>query len=156
MTSDELERAIDFLLKSGARCDARIEQTNEQLARLSEKVDRISEKVDRLSDDFAQLSSRQDSFADTQANIMRVMTQTFDRQADINNSLSKSIREGNEALRESIRESHESMQKENEARRKENEALGAYIREVAAAGAETDRRLNAFIAATERGRDAGQ
>jgi hypothetical protein len=33
MTGDELDRAIDFLLKNQARRDAQIEQLNEQLAR---------------------------------------------------------------------------------------------------------------------------
>jgi chromosome segregation ATPase len=98
MTNEEMERAIDFLLKSGARCDARIEQTNEQLAqlsltvdrlservdRLSEKVDLLAEKVDRLSDDFAQLSARQDSHADTQAKIMKMMAGRSDAPSQIN------------------------------------------------------------------------
>ena len=102
MTNEELERAIDFLLKSGARCDARIEQTNEQLARLSEKVDRISE-------DVAQLSARQDSYADTQAHITQVMMQTFEREAEINKSLRDDIRESNRTLREEIRESNNEL-----------------------------------------------
>lgn len=167
MTNEEMERAIDFLLKSGARADARIEQTAEQLAQLSlkvdrlsekvdllaEKVDRLSEKFDRMSDDFAQLSARQDLFADTQANIMRVMTQTFEKQAEINNSLRKSIRESNNALREEIRRSNDELR---ESMREANNALREEIREVAAAGAATDRRLDRFIEALERGRDAGR
>ncbi|HLM56751.1 MAG TPA: hypothetical protein VK422_11600 [Pyrinomonadaceae bacterium] len=138
MTSDELERAIDFLLKSGAHCDARLAQLSEEVTRisgvvdrLSEKVDRISEKVDRQSDDFAQLSARQDSYADTQAHIMQVMMQTYERQAEINKSLRESMRKEDNELRE-------------------------YIRGVAAAGAATDRRLNALIEAMDRGRDAGR
>ncbi len=126
MTNEEMERAIDFLLKSGARAEARIEQTAEQLAQLSTKVDRLSdrvdrlaekvdllaEKVDRLSDDFAQLSARLESFAETQSQIMLVMTRTFEAQSQINASL----RAADEA---------------------------------------TDRRLDRFIEALERGRDAG-
>lgn len=142
MTSDELERAIDFLLKSGARCDVRLAQLSEEVTRvsgvvdrLSEKVDRLSEKVDRQSDDFAQLSARLDSFADTQANIMRVMMQTFEKQADINESLRKSI----DSMRESEREEHNALREE--------------MREL---GAATDRRLNALIEAMDRGRDAGR
>ena len=126
MTNEEMERAIDFLLKSGARADARIQQNAEQLAQLSikvdqlsdkvdqlsDKVDRLSEKVNRLSDDFAQLSARLESFAETQSQIMLVMTRTFEAQSQINASL----RAADEAA---------------------------------------ERRLNAFIAAVERGRDAG-
>jgi len=89
-----MEHAIDFLLKSGARADARIQQNAEQLAQLStkvdllsEKVDRLSDKVDRLSGDFAQLSARLESFAETQSQIMLVMTRTFEAQSQINASL---------------------------------------------------------------------
>jgi prefoldin subunit 5 len=63
MTNEEMERAIDFLLKSQANLEARIAQTNEQLG----------------------------SFADTQADIMRVMTRTFESQAQINESTQAAI-----------------------------------------------------------------
>lgn len=65
MTGEEMERAIDFLLKSQANLEQRIEETNRQLG----------------------------SFADTQAGIMRVMTRTFESQSEINNSLRAAIGE---------------------------------------------------------------
>jgi prefoldin subunit 5 len=64
MSNEEIERAIDFLLKSQANCEARIEQTNEQLDRLVSKVD--------------QLTDRLGSFAGTQTEMMRVMTRTLE------------------------------------------------------------------------------
>lgn len=70
MTGDELERAIDFLLKSQANLEAQSSRTEEQLKQLAERLD---------------------SFADTQANIMQVMTRTFEAQARINESLSTAI-----------------------------------------------------------------
>ncbi|MBV9210193.1 MAG: hypothetical protein JOZ52_06165 [Acidobacteria bacterium] len=36
MTSEEMERAIEFLLKNQASFDARLEKTNEQIDRLSQ------------------------------------------------------------------------------------------------------------------------
>ncbi len=44
MTGDELDRAIDFLLKAGARCEARIEQVNQNLS------ERIEETTRQLAD----------------------------------------------------------------------------------------------------------
>jgi|SRR5215207_4356105 len=79
MTNEEIERAIDFLLKSQANGEARIEQTNLQLDRLTEKVD--------------QLAVQLGAFADTRAELMRVMTRTFEAQAHINESLRRSIDE---------------------------------------------------------------
>ena len=65
MTNKEVERAIDFLLKSQANCEARIEQTNEQLA----------------------------SFADTQREIMQIMTHTLRVQSETDESLRANISE---------------------------------------------------------------
>ncbi|MDT5269111.1 MAG: hypothetical protein QOH49_1297 [Acidobacteriota bacterium] len=70
MTSDELERAIDFLLKSQANLEAQSARTDDQLKLLVERLD---------------------SFADTQVNIMRVMTRTFESQAQINESLRAAV-----------------------------------------------------------------
>jgi prefoldin subunit 5 len=72
MTNEEVERAIDFLLRSQANSEARIEQTNEQLTQLAEQLG---------------------SFADTQTEIMRVMTRTLEAQDYINESLRASIGE---------------------------------------------------------------
>ncbi len=72
MTNEEFERAVDFLLKSQANSEARIEQTNERLNQLA----------DQLS-----------SFADTQVEMMRVMTRTLEAQDHINESLRAALDE---------------------------------------------------------------
>jgi chromosome condensin MukBEF ATPase and DNA-binding subunit MukB len=65
MTNEEVERAIDFLLKSQANSEARIEQTNEQLNQLAEQLG---------------------SFADTQTEMMRVMIRFIESQTLTNDS----------------------------------------------------------------------
>lgn len=70
MTSEEMGRAIEFLLKSQAALEARVEQTNEQLAETNRQLG---------------------EFADTQAGIMQVMTRTFEAQAQINESFRTAI-----------------------------------------------------------------
>ena len=166
MTSDELERAIDFLLKSQASAEARSERTEEQLRQLTERVN---------------------SFADTQAHIMQVMTQTFDAQARFNESLraaltglaanqtqtEASVRETNESLREtneSLRETNESLRASEEARRESENSMRAAIggladrqsrteeamARLAEAQASSERRLEALINIVEEGRGGGQ
>src|SRR4028119_2230618 len=71
MTNEEFERAIDFLLKSQANLEAQATRTDEHLG---------------------QLAQRLDSFADTQANIMVVMTRTFEAQAKINEAVQENLR----------------------------------------------------------------
>src|SRR5437764_14700514 len=93
MTNEDFERAIDFLLKSQAKSEARIEQTNEQLARTDERVTRLADQVSQLAEQVSQLFDQLGAFADTQADIMRVVTRTFEAQAHINESLRTGINE---------------------------------------------------------------
>lgn len=144
MSDEEIERAIDFLLKSQANLDARVEQTNEQVSRLTDNVSRLGEQVSQLADNVSQLGEQVaqltgnvsqlthnlDEFADTQADIMRVMTRTFEAQAQIN---------------ESLRAAHVSLSQKVETMSQKMEMLGD-------GQADTDRRLNTLIDIVEGGR----
>jgi ABC-type transporter Mla subunit MlaD len=78
MTGEELERAIDFLLKSQANLEARIEQVNTNLS------ERIEEVNTNLSARIEQTSQQLGAFADTQAEFIRVVTRTFETQGEFN------------------------------------------------------------------------
>jgi hypothetical protein len=67
MTGEEMERAIDFLLKSQANLEARIEQVNENLGA------RIEETNRQLGD-----------YASMQTTLIEVVTRTFEAQAALN------------------------------------------------------------------------
>ena len=76
MTNEEMERAIDFLLKSQANLEQRIKQVNENLgARI--------EETNRLLGEMAQ----------TQNQFIQVVTRTFEAQAQSNESLRAGITE---------------------------------------------------------------
>jgi outer membrane murein-binding lipoprotein Lpp len=133
MSNEEIERAIDFLLKSQATSEARIDRLSEQVSQLSSNVDQLRGTVDQLAgtvaqlnDTVAQLGSRPDSFADNQANIMRVMMQSLEAQARSNESM---------ASRQSRTED-------------------ALVR-LAEAQTSSDRRLEALIKIVEEGRGGG-
>ena len=130
MTNEEFERAIDFLLKSQAKSEARIEQTNEQLARTDERVTRLADQVSQLSDQLG-------AFADTQADIMRVVTRTFEAQSKINESLRAGINE----LAAKQSRTEEALAKLAEAQARTDVAL----KQLAEAQAHTDRRMDALI-----------
>jgi septal ring factor EnvC (AmiA/AmiB activator) len=91
VNGEELERAIDFLLKSQANLDTRIALTNEQLARTDEQLARTDEQLARTDEQLArtdeqlrQTNQQLKEFADTQAAIMQVMTRTLEAQAEFN------------------------------------------------------------------------
>lgn len=105
MTNEEMERAIDFLLKSQANLEARIEQGNTNLrANIAEvnknlgeriaEVDRmLGERIARTDEQLARTDRQLEEFADTQADFIRVMTCTWEKQGEFNKSLKATHRE---------------------------------------------------------------
>ncbi|MDQ3919199.1 MAG: hypothetical protein M3348_12055 [Acidobacteriota bacterium] len=83
MTNDEMERAIDFLLKSQANLEQRIEQVNANLGARIEEVAARVEDTSRLLGEMAQ----------TQNQFTQVVTRTFETQAQSNESLRAGITE---------------------------------------------------------------
>ena len=142
MTNEEVERAIDFVLRSQANSEARIEQTNEQLNRLTERVDRVMEGL-------GELRVQMEALADTQVEFMQVATRTFDAQAHINESLRAShtrAAESQARINESLRASH-TQAEESQARI--NESLRTSISELAARTEESDAKLATRQSKTE-------
>jgi chromosome segregation ATPase len=78
MTGEEMERAIDFLLKSQANLEARIEQVNTNLGASIEEVNRNSgvriEETNKLLGEYTKM----------QMTLVQVVTRTFEVQADFN------------------------------------------------------------------------
>ncbi len=87
MTSEELERTIDFLLRSQANLEARIEQVN---ANLSASIAEVNKT---LGERIAQTDKHLGDFADTQADLIREMTHAWESQGEFNNSMKASHRE---------------------------------------------------------------
>ncbi|MDQ3743324.1 MAG: hypothetical protein M3444_02965 [Acidobacteriota bacterium] len=81
MTNDEMERAIDFLLKSQANLEQRIEQVNENLGARIEETNRLLAEM-----------------AQTQNQFIQIVTRTFERQAQIDESLRAAQTRTEEAL----------------------------------------------------------
>jgi ABC-type transporter Mla subunit MlaD len=88
MTGEEMERAIDFLLKSQANLEARIEQVNANLgARIGETNRQLAETSKQLAETskrLAETSKRLDQYADMQTTLVQVVTRTFNAQGAIN------------------------------------------------------------------------
>lgn len=116
MTGDELERAIDFILKSQARAEARIERNEELLSRneelLSRNVEQFSRLAEQVSQQGADFQQRHNATEDAHANLVRVLTQYMETQDLINKSLRETdARQArfSASLGESLRASDESL-----------------------------------------------
>ena len=85
MTNDEVERSIEFLLKSQASFEARLQQMNEQQARTDRQVAETGRQV-------ANLSQRVEALSETQTEFILVVKGFMEEQAEINRSCRDSIR----------------------------------------------------------------
>ena len=95
MTGEELERAIDFLLKSQANLEARIEQvnaklgarideTNRQLAETNHQIAETNGQLAETNRQLAETNRQLNEFARMQTTLIQVTTRTFDAQDAIN------------------------------------------------------------------------
>jgi chromosome segregation ATPase len=92
MTGEEMERAIDFLLKSQANLEARIEQANTNLSARIEEVDqrlgaRIEETNRQLAETNGQLTDMGKllgEYTQMQTTLVQVVTRTFAAQNELN------------------------------------------------------------------------
>ena len=78
MTGEEMERAIDFLLKSQANLEARIEEVDQRLGARIEEVNR------NLSAQIEESRKLFDEYQRMQTMLVQVVTRTFAEQADFN------------------------------------------------------------------------
>ena len=127
MTNEEVERAIDFLLRSQANSEARIEQTNQQLNRLTEGL--------------AELRVQMGAYADTQREAMRVMTMYMEsasaRQARLEEAQARA-EESEKRIHAALAASQERAE---ESQARINESLRASLDELAAKQSKTEDAL---------------
>ncbi|HEU4595146.1 MAG TPA: hypothetical protein VFS10_08235 [Pyrinomonadaceae bacterium] len=169
MTNEEMERAIEFLLKSQANFEARLEQREAEWARReAEREAAQAERDARLDARFEQTDRQIAAFADLQADLMRVVTRTFGEQAHINEEHRKfkqSVRAAEklqEEFNQSVRaaeklqkEFNESVREASASQRVFNEAVSAALTRLAESQAHTDRRLDALIDIVRGERNGG-
>lgn len=85
MTGEEMKRAIDFLLKSQANLEARIEQVNANLGARIEEVDqRLGARIEETNRQLVDMGKLQGEYTKMQTTLVQVVTRTFDAQADFN------------------------------------------------------------------------
>ncbi|HJQ33484.1 MAG TPA: hypothetical protein VJ866_14965 [Pyrinomonadaceae bacterium] len=141
MTGDELERAIDFILKSQTRADARSERNEEQLSRLADQVEQLRQQG-------ADSQKRHEAMEDAHTNFVRAMTQYLETQDQINKSLRETdVRQArfSASLAESFRTSDESLR----------EAMAALATRQERTEATVDRmsqKVEALVKVVEEGR----
>lgn len=107
MTGEEMERAIEFLLQSQASSETRIgrleaaqEETNRQIAETNRQLAETNRQL-------AETNRQLDSFADTQAALLQVVTETFAAQSRINEDARRGFEE--------LRRGQENLQRAQEA-----------------------------------------
>jgi methyl-accepting chemotaxis protein len=80
MTGEEMERAIEFLLKSQAKVEAQIEETGRQVTEIGRQVTEMGRQVTETGRQLA-------DYAETQSVFIQTVTRALEAQDQINASL---------------------------------------------------------------------
>lgn len=81
MTGEEMERAIDFLLKSQANLEQRIEQVN---SNLGARIEEVAAQVRETNAQVRETNTLVGHLTDTQNQFIGTVTRTFEAQAEFN------------------------------------------------------------------------
>jgi hypothetical protein len=81
MTGEEMERAIEFLLKSQANLEARIEQVN---SNLGVRIDETNRQVGLLAQQVGEMGRQLGEYVGMHSTLVQVITRTFEEQDKIN------------------------------------------------------------------------
>jgi len=142
MTGEEMERAIEFLLQSQANFDARLEQTNQQVAETNRQVAETNRQL-------AETNMQLQAYAETQTEFIQIVTGHIKAQAEINASVRESIRELTASQHE-LTASHNELTVSQRELTSSQQELTAAQRELTASQLRTDERLDRLAATVER------
>ena len=90
MTSDEMQRAIEFLLKNQASFEVQLEKTNRQIERTEQQLELTNQRISLL--------------AETQTEFIQAMTGHVESQREINADLRRTMRELAQAQKKTQRD----------------------------------------------------
>ena len=114
MTGEEMERAIDFLLKNQANFDARaektdqqIEQTRQQIEQTRQQIEQTNQQIEQTNQQIEQTNQIVKSLGETQTEFMQTMLHHVEAQGQIN----ADTRQGMSEIRQTIRELVQAQQR---------------------------------------------
>jgi chromosome segregation ATPase len=93
MTSDEMQSAIEFLLRNQANFEVQLEKTNQQLARTDQQLERTDQQMELTNRQLEQTDQRVSMLAETQTEFIQVMLQHVEAQGEINASVRRAMSE---------------------------------------------------------------
>ncbi|HEY0376273.1 MAG TPA: hypothetical protein VGC87_04885 [Pyrinomonadaceae bacterium] len=107
MTNDEVQSAIEFLLKSQANFEVQLEKTNRQLEQTDrqleltdQQLERTTRQLERTTRQGEETDRRLSMLADTQSEFIQTMLRHVEAQAEINADSRRSMKELAEAQRQ--------------------------------------------------------
>jgi chromosome segregation ATPase len=93
MNSDEIQNAIEFLLKNQANFDVQLEKTNRQLEQTNQQLEQTNRQLE-------QTNQRVSLLAETQTEFIQVMLGHVEAQREINADTRQTLRELAQAQRQ--------------------------------------------------------
>ena len=90
MTSEEMQRAIEFLLKSQANFEVRLDKTNQQVEQTNRQLEQTNQQLSM--------------FAETQTEFIQTMLRNVEAQSELNTDVRRTMKELAEAQRQTQRD----------------------------------------------------
>ncbi|HEV7903128.1 MAG TPA: hypothetical protein VGO96_04740 [Pyrinomonadaceae bacterium] len=147
MTGEELERAIEFLLKSQARAEARQDRTDQQIAEMGNQLRIYAETQSQFIEVVTQSLK---GLATIQARTEQRIAETNAHMAETNARTEQKITEINERSEQRIAETNERFEQLITESRTRAAEIDARLDRQAEIGARTDARLDRLAALVER------
>jgi chromosome segregation ATPase len=91
MTSDEMQSAIEFLLRNQANFEVQLEKTNQQLERTDHQLEQTDQQLERTDQQLELTDQRVSLLAETQTEFIQAMLQHVEAQGEINASMRRTM-----------------------------------------------------------------
>lgn len=105
MTSEEMERSIEFVLKNQAtleiqmeRTSRQVEETNKRLEETNIRMEETNIRLEETNIRIEETNIRLESYAETQTDFIQRVTRQIEAQGEINASLRASLARTDERL----------------------------------------------------------
>ena len=147
MTNEEIERALDFLVKSQAAFEVRQAAFEQRQAAFEQRQAAFEKRIEETNQQIAETGRQIQVYAETQTEFIEIVVRNIEAQNQANASLRASIREGDASLRAAISEVNDSLRTSISEL---NDSLRTSISDLATTQARTDARLDRLAAIVER------
>ncbi|HUQ34146.1 MAG TPA: hypothetical protein VM095_18640 [Pyrinomonadaceae bacterium] len=93
MNNDEIQNAIEFLLKNQDNFEVQLEKTNRQIAQTDQQIAQTDRQIEQTNRQLEQTNQRVSLLAETQTEFIQAMLSHVETQRELNADMRQTMRE---------------------------------------------------------------